>query len=413
MASRRVFLKNGGMALLSLGFAPSFLARTVAAGGDRRRILIAIFQRGAVDGLNMVVPFGEGAYYTARPSIAVARPGRDTDAAVDLDGFFGLHPRMAPLKPWFDTGRLAVVHATGSPDSTRSHFDAQDYMESATPGRKGTRDGWLNRYLQARRESDATAFRAVALTQQLPRALQGTAPALAMNRLNSFGIRAGRATPMVEASFEAEYASASDQILGRTGREAFDAVKMLASADPGRYQPAHGARYPRTAFGESLRQIAQLIKADVGLEVAFAESGNWDHHVNEGGATGILANRLDDLSRGIAALATDLGDRMDDVVVLTMSEFGRAVGENGNRGTDHGHGNAMLVLGGQVRGGKVYGRWPGLDPENRFEGRDLAVTTDFRDVFGEIVVNHMGVHNPETIFPGYQVKDANLPGFLT
>ena len=413
MRSRRIFLRDGGLALLSLGFAPSFLARTVEAAATRRRVLITIFQRGAVDGLNMVIPFGERAYYSARPSIAIAQPGRDPESAVDLDGFFGLHPRMASLKPFFDDGQLAVVHATGSHDSTRSHFDAQDYMESATPGRKGTRDGWLNRYLEARRDDEATAFRAVALTQQLPRALQGVAPALAMSRLDSFGIQAGRATPMVEASFEAEYAAASDQILGRTGREAFDAVKMLATADPSRYQPEHGARYPRTAYGESLRQIAQLIKADVGLDVAFAESGNWDHHVNEGGATGILANRLDDFARGIAALATDLGDRMNDVLILTMSEFGRAVAENGNRGTDHGHGTAMLMLGGDVRGGRVYGSWPGLDMEDRFEGRDLAVTTDFRDVFGEVVVRHLGVTRPDSIFPGHQLREAHFPGVLT
>ena len=279
----------------------------------------------------MVVPFAEDAYYRARPSIAIPRPGRDADVALDLDGFFGLHPRMASLAPWFTRGQLAIVHATGSHDSTRSHFDAQDYMESGTPGRKGTRDGWLNRFLQARRDDAATTFRAVSLTPQLPRALQGVAPALAINRLSSFGIRAGRATEMIEASFEAEYAAAADQILGRTGREAFDAVKMLASADPMRYEPADGARYPRTAYGEALKQIAQLVKADVGLEVAFAESGNWDHHVNEGSSTGFLATRLDDFSRGIAALATDLGDRMDDIVVLTMSEFGRAVSENGKR----------------------------------------------------------------------------------
>ena len=316
MVSRRIFMKNGGLTLVSLGFAPSFLARTVEAARQPHKILITIFQRGAVDGLNMVVPFAEDAYYRARPSIAIPRPGRDADVALDLDGFFGLHPRMASLAPWFTRGQLAIVHATGSHDSTRSHFDAQDYMESGTPGRKGTRDGWLNRFLQARRDDAATTFRAVSLTPQLPRALQGMAPALAINRLSSFGIRAGGATEMVEASFEAEYAAAADQILGRTGREAFDAVKMLASADPMQYEPADGARYPRTAYGEALKQIAQLVKADVGLEVAFAESGNWDHHVSEGGSTGILATRLDDFSRGIAALATDLGDRMDDIVVL-------------------------------------------------------------------------------------------------
>jgi uncharacterized protein (DUF1501 family) len=406
MISRRVFVKNGGLALLSLGFAPAFLARTVEAAAARRKILIAIFQRGAVDGLNMVVPFGERAYYAARPSIAIPQPGRD-DAAIDLDGFFGLHPRLAPLKPLWDAKQLAVVHASGSPDGTRSHFDAQDYMETATPGVKSTQDGWLNRYLHAREHAEATPFRAVALAGQLPRALHGTAPALAIGQIGQFGIRAGQATAMVQASFESEYAAAADKVLNRTGAQAFDAVRLLKSADPQKYQPENGAEYPRSGYGEALRQIAQLVKADVGLEIAFAEAGGWDTHVNQGAAVGQLAARLDDFGRGIAALARDLGDRMADVVILTMSEFGRAVAENGNRGTDHGHGNAMMIIGGQhVRGGKVYGRWPGLAPEQRYDRRDLAVTTDFRSVFAEVIRGHLGVTDTGAIFPGFQPAAA-------
>ena len=402
MISRRIFLKNGGLALVSLGFAPEFLARTVAAAGsDRKRVLITIFQRGAVDGLNMIVPFGERQYYAARPSIAIARPGSDPQAALDLDGFFGLHPRLAPLKPLYDAGHLAVVHATGSPDGTRSHFDAQDYMETATPGVKSTPDGWLNRYLHAREHEAQTPFRAVALASQLPRALQGVAPALAIGQIERFGIRAGQSTEMVESSFESAYAAAADSVLHSTGREAFDAVRMLKQADPARYAPSNGAEYPRSAYGEALKQIAQLVKSDVGLEIAFAESGNWDHHVNEGAGVGQLATRLDDFGRGIAALVQDLGDRMQDVVILTMSEFGRAVAENGNRGTDHGHGNAMLIVGGSVRGGKVYGKWPGLAPEQRYDGRDLAVTTDFRAVFNEVVRQHLGLTNTRAVFPGF------------
>jgi uncharacterized protein (DUF1501 family) len=408
MYSRRIFLKNGGLALVSLGFAPAFLARTAAAAdAPRRKVLVTIFQRGAVDGLNMIVPFGESAYYSARPSIAIARPGTSPDAAVDLDGFFGLHPRLAPLKALYDARHLAVVHACGSPDGTRSHFDAQDYMESATPGVKSTPDGWLNRYLHAREHQASTPFRAVALAPQLPRSLQGLEPALAIGQIGQFGIRAGQASEMVQASFEAEYAAAAQGVLRQgavhqTGREAFDAVKMLKIADPGRYAPENGADYPRSGYGDALRQIAQLIKADVGLEIAFAESGNWDHHVNEGAANGQIGVRLDDFARGIAALVRDLGDRMDDVVVLTMSEFGRAVAENGSRGTDHGHGNAMMVIGGKVRGGKVYGRWPGLDPEQRYEGRDLSVTTDFRTVFAEVVQGHLGLTSVEHVFPGFK-----------
>jgi uncharacterized protein (DUF1501 family) len=402
MVSRRVFLKNGGLALVSLGFAPEFLARTVAAAGAaRRRVLITIFQRGAVDGLNMIVPFGERDYYASRPSIAIPRPNGRAEAAIDLDGFFGLHPRLAPLEPLFDARQLAVVHACGSPDGTRSHFDAQDYMESATPGVKSTPDGWLNRYLHAREHQAQTPFRAVALAPQLPRSLQGIAPALAIGQIDRFGIRAGGSSDLVQSSFESEYAAAADGVLHSTGRDAFDAIRMLRQADPSRYAPANGAAYPRSAYGEALKQIAQLVKADVGLEVAFAESGNWDHHVNEGAAVGQLAARLDDFGRGIAAVVRDLGDRMQNVVILTMSEFGRAVAENGNRGTDHGHGNAMMVIGGGVRGGKVYGRWPGLAREQRHEGRDLAVTTDFRAVFNEVVRSHLSLSDTRAVFPGF------------
>ena len=373
------------------------------AARARQKVVVAIFQRGAVDGLNMVVPFGDKGYYDARPSIAIARPtDRSGEGAVDLDGFFGLHPRLAPLKPLWDAKQLAIVHASGSPDGTRSHFDAQDYMETATPGVKSTQDGWLNRYLHAREHADATPFRAVALGGQLPRALHGTAPALALSQIGQFGIRAGQATDMMQASFESEYAAAADRVLNKTGGQAFDAMRLLKSADPLKYRPENGAEYPRSGYGEALRQIAQLVKADVGLEVAFAEAGGWDTHANQGAAVGELARRLDDFARGIAALTRDLGDRMADVVILTMSEFGRAVAENGNRGTDHGHGNAMMVIGGQnVRGGRVYGRWPGLAREQRFDGRDLAVTTDFRSVFADVVRGHLGVADTRPIFPGF------------
>ena len=400
MFSRRVFLKNGGMSVVSLGFAPQFLVRAAAAAPDRRKVLIAIFQRGAVDGLNMVIPFAEPEYYRARPSIAIRQPGQ-ADGALDLNGFFGLHPRLAMLKPFYEARQLGIVHACGSPDPTRSHFDAQDFMETATPGVKSTRDGWMNRYLHAREHQSATPFRAVALAPQLPRSLQGLAPALAIGRIDRFGLRAGTSTEMVQSSFEQEYAAAADMALNSTSREAFDAIRMLKTADPKRYTPANGAAYPASAYGQALKEIAQLVKADVGLEVAFAESGNWDHHANEGAATGQLANRLDDFGRGIAALAQDLGTRMEDVVILTMSEFGRTVSENGNRGTDHGHGNAMLVLGGGVKGGRIYGRWPGLAREQRHDGRDLAITTDFRAVFNEVVRGHLGLQDTRTVFPRF------------
>jgi uncharacterized protein (DUF1501 family) len=379
--------------MLSLGFAPSFLARAAAATDARRRLLIAIFQRGAVGGLNMVVPYGEADYYRLRPSIAVPRPGADR-AALDLNGFFGLHPQLAPLMPLWTNKSLAIVHACGSPDHTRSHFDAQDFMESATPGVKATRDGWLNRYLGATNPA-GSPLRGVAIARQMPRSLQGTAPALAFGGVEEFVVRGNTRSP-----FQELYARTGDKLLAATGNEAFDAMQTLERATAGGYRPAPGAEYPNSPFGRALQEIARVAKADVGLEVAFTESGNWDHHVNEDGR---LTGGLNDLSRSIAALVADLGPRMSDTVILTMSEFGRAVAENGTRGTDHGHGNAMFVVGGPVRGGAVYGRWPGLSERDRFEGRDLAVTTDFRDVFSDLVTGHLGA-SPEAvakIFPGF------------
>jgi uncharacterized protein (DUF1501 family) len=405
--NRRIFLKNGSMAMLALGFAPGFVVNSLKAARARRKVLVTIFQRGAVDGLNMIVPYGEEWYYKTRPSIGIPKPGAD-GGAVDLDGFFGIHPKMAPLADLFHRNELAIVHACGSPDPTRSHFDAQDYMESGTPGVKSTQDGWLNRYLHAREHADATPFRAVSLTQQLPRSLQGTSPALAMAQVGKFGIQAGRQTDMMQSGFESQYAAAAAQMLGttpaigRTGTEAFDAVKMLKDVNgAGPYVPANGAEYPRSGFGDAMKQIAQLIKSDLGLEVAFAELGGWDTHVQQGNSNGQLANRLDDFARGLAAFYTDMGEGMADVVVVTMSEFGRAVNENGNRGTDHGHANAMMIMGGPVKGGKVYGKWPGLAPERRYENRDLAVTTDFREVFTELVTRHLGATDTATIFPGF------------
>jgi uncharacterized protein (DUF1501 family) len=418
--NRRFFLKSGGIALASIGVsisAPSFLERMVLGNtftGGKRKTLIAIFQRGAVDGLNMVVPYGESAYYSSRPSIAIPKPeSGNLEAAIDLDGFFGLHPQMSSLKPLWDSKRLAIIHASGSPDNTRSHFDAQDYMESATPGVKSTSDGWLNRYLQSNSETEQSSFRAVSMTRTMPRVLQGRAPAVAMANLSEFAIRAGKSSAEMQGGFEAIYARQNNDSLVDTGRETFEAVNFLKKANPAQYKPENGAQYPRNPFGNSLLQIAQLIKAGVGLEVAFTDIGGWDTHVNQGSSRGQLANLLQQFSSGIAALHQDLGQRMDDVIVLTMSEFGRTVRENGNRGTDHGHANAMFVLGNSVQGGKVFGRWPGLKSDRLYEGRDLALTTDFRDVFSEIAVRHLGSTNYQALFPGYTLKPSDFKGFLS
>jgi len=414
--SRRIFLRNSAFAMAGVGSAPLWLQRAAFASEQQTRskkVLVAIFQRGAADGLNIVVPHGEQRYYGLRPTIAIPRPSGNVnpaDAVVDLDGFFGLHPSLASLKPLWDQQHLAIVHAAGSPDPTRSHFDAQDYMESGTPGLKATTDGWLNRALPAAR-GPVSPVRAVSLGPALARTMRGTNSAIAVENLNNFTVRDSGASKVLQAM----YTGTNDEILGGTGRETFDAVALLQSIQKTPYQPAAGANYPKGRFGDSMRQIAQLIKADVGVEVAFADIGNWDHHVNEVGpkaSVGVLANVLSDFGNSLAAFYQDLGDRIEDVVVVTMSEFGRTAKENGNRGTDHGHANVMFVMGGPVQGGKVYGKWPGLAPEQLYEERDLALTTDFRDVLGEAVYAHLGNRSIRSVFPNYSGSPDKFRGLL-
>jgi uncharacterized protein (DUF1501 family) len=406
--TRRALLRSGACALAAMAAPPPFLARAAAAAETRGKVVVAIFQRGAVDGLSMVVPHGDPAYYAARSSIALAPPQRgDGAGALDLDGFFALHPALQPLGALWNTRALAIVHACGSPETTRSHFDAQDYMESGTPGVKSTADGWLGRAAGALPRERATPFRAVSLGAQLPRILRGEAGALALTSLDRFDVRTGEPAA-ARRGFQSLYGEGVRDLLHGTGRETFEAVRMLKSAGAGGLTPANGADYPRGRFGESLRQIAQLIRGDVGLRIAFTDVGGWDTHVGQGAEDGQLANRLRDFGAGLAAFARDLGDRMHDVVVLTMSEFGRTVAENGNRGTDHGRATAMFVLGGGVRGGRVYGRWPGLAPEQRFEGRDVAVTTDFRALFHEVTTRHLGLPAATGLFPGWTPRGSPL-----
>lgn len=421
---RRVFMKSGGFALLTMGLSPSFLRRGVFAQGlaaaPRGKTLIVLFQRGAADALNVVVPFGERAYYQARPLIAVPPPKASaTTGAIDLDGMFGLHPALAPLAPLYQRGMLAPVVAVGSPSNTRSHFDAQDYMETATPDMKGTTSGWLNRYLATAGTCESCApgsakpivspFRAVAMAPQTPRALEGPSPTVAMDSIDTFTLRAAGGSA---ERLEALYRTGSADLVHASGSEMFDAIKLLKAANPQQYSPGNGAQYPGSPFGQKLRQVAQLLKANVGLEVAFADVGGWDTHVNQGGATGQLAQRLDDFGRSVAALVQDLGDRMGDVVILTMSEFGRTVRQNGTGGTDHGHATSMFVIGGSVKGGQVHGRWPGLAPEHLHEGRDLALTTDFRAVFAETASKQLGATSLDAIFPGYGSRPQEFVGVL-
>ena len=410
--TRRVFVRDSGLAIVATAAVPSFLARAAwgsEAAGTRNKRLVVIFQRGAADGLNMVIPHAEAQYYAMRPSISIPRT-----SVIELDGFFGLHPSLAPFQALWQQKHLAIIHAAGSPDPSRSHFDAQDFMESGTPGVRSTEDGWLNRSLRdLPHAASRSFFEAVAMGPAVPRILRGAGAAIAMNNINDFAIGGnGAKNSDLANAFESMYDHSSDSVLHGTGKETFDAMKMLRTADPGKYQPAAGASYPKGRFGDSLRQLAQLIKANLGVQIAFADSGGWDHHVNEGAAAGQLANVLRDFAQSLGAFWTDLGDLGEDTVVVTMSEFGRTARENGNRGTDHGHANVMFVFGGPVRGGKVYGRWPGLDPSQLYQGRDLALTTDFRQVLGEAVSQHMGNKNLKEVFPGYDEPEGKFLRYL-
>ena len=411
--NRRFFLHRGALAVAGTAAIPSFMVRSVlaqAAGAPGER-LVVIFQRGAADGLNVVVPYREKNYYSMRPTIAIPQT-----QVIDLDGFFGLHPSLASFKPLYDAGHLAIVHACGSPDMSRSHFDAQDYMESGTPGVKGTDDGWLNRALQAedlahRCEGtcEHSAFRALALGADVPLTLAGRVPAIALNNVNGFNVAGRGPNPSPAANaFQAMYADSGDQILHAAGDETFEAVRMLRAANPAQYQPANGASYPNNDFGNSMKQIAQLFKADLGVEAAFTDVNGWDTHQNQGGVNGQLANRLSDFSQGIAAFWRDMGDSAENITLVTMSEFGRTAHENGTGGTDHGHANAMFVLGGRVNGGKVYGKWPGLANEQLNQGRDLALTTDYRAVLGEVVTRTIGARDLEKVFPGAALDPHNF-----
>lgn len=437
--SRRFFLKQGALAFASVGagalLGPAFLRASALTGegaksAGGRRVLVCVFQRGAADGLSMVAPFGDPAYYRWRQEIALAGPGGrgGAEGALDLDGTFGLHPALGDLHELYGAGELAVVHACGNPGGNRSHFESQDLMESGTATDRKLATGWLNRMIGSCPEDAASrsALRAVALTSQMPRSLHGPEEALALADLGRFGVGPApgggrRDRGMAESmggsgasGFEQLYASAVGDALHGASRDGFAAMELLRQVNPRDYRPAHGAEYPGGAFGRSLRQVAQLIKADVGLEVAFVEIGGWDTHANQGGATGALATRLTELSRGLASFHRDLGAKMSDVLVLTMSEFGRTVRQNGNRGTDHGHGTAFFALGGGVRGGRVLGEWPGLAEDRLYQGRDLAITTDYRDFFAEACVRHMGV--PETaldrVFPAHRTGPARFRGYL-
>jgi uncharacterized protein (DUF1501 family) len=418
MVSRRVFLKGGALALVTAGIGgvPSFIAKAAESRKlwspyKRNKILVCIFQRGAMDGLMAVTPFTDTYLQKARPSLFMSAAKSATRPLIDLDGRFGLHPSMSAFETLFKDKRLAIVHGVGSPNTTRSHFDAQDYMESGTPFKKGTESGWLNRAVGLLGHEVATPFQAVSITSSLPRSFYGDNAAIAISNLEDFSIQLrgnNMAANTAAKSFEDLYDKTSSTLLNKTGKESFEAIKILKSANVKGYIPANGAVYPASPLGNSLRQIAQLIKMDVGTEIAFAECGGWDTHYNQGSDTGTFARNVADLSNAITAFWTDLGQLQDDVEVMTMTEFGRTVHQNGSNGTDHGRGSCMFILGNDVNGGKVHGKVPELSIENLEDNRDLPVTTDFRAVFEEVATAHLKIRDKGTLFPDWKGKDIGL-----
>jgi uncharacterized protein (DUF1501 family) len=420
MVTRRGFLKGSGLALFGVGLMggiPAFMAEAAARGKTflpykRKRVLVCIFQRGAMDGLMAVTPFSDNYLQTARPTLSLpaVASGRG-GALIDLDGRWGLHPNLKAFEPFYREGRLAIVHGIGSPNNTRSHFDAQDYMESGTPFNKGTSSGWLNRAVGLLGHDAVTPFTAVSLTSALPRSFYGDHPSVAISNLQDFAIqlRGNPAAANVAArSFEELYDQTSAGLLHDAGKESFEAMKILQQADLRNYRPAGGAVYPNSPLGNSLRQIAQLIKMDVGLEVAFTESNGWDTHFNQGTDNGIFARNVADLSNSIAAFWRDLDANQDDVTVMTMTEFGRTVHQNGTGGTDHGRGSCNFILGNNVAGGKVHGNVPELAVENLEDGRDLPVTTDFRGVFSAVADAHLKIADDKALFPEWTGKKAGV-----
>ncbi|MGI4022109.1 MAG: DUF1501 domain-containing protein [Janthinobacterium lividum] len=413
MTSRRGFIKAGGLALFGIGLGgiPTFIAEATASAKveslyKKKKTLVCIFQRGAMDGLMAVTPFTDDFLKAARPNLFMsAAKSSNQNPLINLDGKFGLHPAMSAFEPFFQDKRLAIVHGIGSPNNTRSHFDAQDYMESGTPFNKGTSSGWLNRAVGLLGHDVASPFQGVSLTSAMPRSFYGDNPSVAISNLQDFAIQM-RGNPnganMAARSFEDLYDQTSSGLLKQTGKESFDAVKMLQKTDVKNYKPANNAVYPTSALGNSLKQIAQLIKMDVGLEVAFAESGGWDTHFNQGKETGIFARNVNDLSSSIVAFWTDLNAYQDDVTVMTMTEFGRTVKQNGTGGTDHGRASCNFILGNSVSGGIIHGDIKPMAVENLEDGRDLAVTTDFRSVFSEVADKHLKINNDHILFPDWK-----------
>lgn len=419
MLTRRGFLKTGGLGMLGVGLMggiPAFMAQAAACEKEKvlfgkTKTLVCIFQRGAMDGLMAVTPFTDPYLAEARPELMLSAAKSSPHPLIDLDGRFGLHPAMAGFTSLFNDGRLAIVHGIGSPNNTRSHFDAQDYMESGTPFAKGTSSGWLNRAVGLLGHEKLTPFSAVSLTSAMPRSFYGDNPTVSVSNLQDFtiqmhGYQAGGYA--AAQSFEKLYDRATSDMLGDTGKESFEAIRLLRKADIKNYRPSKDIQYPGTPLGKSLKQIAQLVKMDVGLEIAFAESNGWDTHFNQGAAQGVFARNIGDLTSSITCFWNDLQAYHDQVTVMTMTEFGRTVSQNGTGGTDHGRASCNFILGNQVAGGKVYGQIELLAKENLEDGRDLAVTTDFRSVFSAVAQKHLQLKPNSSLFPDWNGADANV-----
>ncbi len=390
--SRRGFLAGSASAGLALQFpalarAGVSTAATKAQAGD---ILVAIFQRGAADALHSVVPHGDSDYFSLRPQIAV-------NDAIDLDGFFGLNPALAGLKPLWDAQELAIVHAVGSPSDSRSHFDAQDFMEWAYPDKNVVNSGWLGRHLASLDTGNQSSFRAVSFNGSINKSLAGEGvTALTLSSIAGFDLQIKDSLhDAVSDSTRALFTGSS--AMDTHAQTVFGGIDTLQSVNPDDYPVANGAQYPDSEFGQKLQQLAVLIKADIGIEVATVDIGGWDHHDNIEQVYPAVAT---DYANAVLAFSQDLADHWHRITVVTMTEFGRRAAQNASKGTDHGHGSVMYVAGGAVNGGQVFTDWPGLAASQLDRG-DLAVTTDFREVFGEILAKRLNNPQLQTVLPDY------------
>ena len=432
--TRRFFLQSTGLLTAYVGLAPSMaLARPFALASmskatvRKNKTLVVLFLRGGADGLNIIVPHGDEHYFKLRPTIAIPGPSAKADnKCLDLDGFFGLHPRLAPMMPHFQSGLAVAAHAVGYSKNTRSHFEEQDTWETGIVGNTVHSDGWLNRHLMT---SDGDGIiRAVTIGDALPRILHGKASAFAVRGLDDLVLPGGKAgADRIAAALEHAYCAQRSQrsdlrgqatdLLAQSARTTLEGMKVLREITKDKYEPA--TAYPKSDLAGRLMQVARLIKANVGLEVAEVDLGGWDTHNDQGGGTGAHANLIGQVGEALAAFATDLGDKMDDVVLVTLTDFGRTAAENGTAGTDHGWANCMLLLGGGVqrankaaasagKARKVYAQWPGLAEDQLHQNRDLLHTTDFRDVLGELVATHLGNPNIQTVLPQHEFKSVGL-----